>query len=111
MMSAHWAASAAARTSSSLASGRPMRMLSASVPLNRRSFWNTKATVSISSAVGTARTSAPPTATVPSCGSQKRGMRLASVLFPPPEGPTSATVAPAGTSNVTSRTAGTAAPG
>ena len=34
--------------------------------------------------------STPPTATQPELTSQKRGMRLAAVVFPPLDGPTSA---------------------
>ena len=40
------------------------------------------------------RTSTPPTSTTPDAASQKRGIRLAAVVLPPPEGPTSATVCP-----------------
>ena len=43
------------------------------------------------------RTSTPPTKTEPSSASQKRGTSDASVDLPPPDGPTRATVAPAGT--------------
>ncbi len=52
------------------------------------------------------RTSTPPTSTRPPSTSQKRGTRLAAVVLPPPEGPTSATVAPAGTSKLTWRERG-----
>ena len=47
------------------------------------------------------RTSTPPTSTRPSHASQKRGTRLAAVVLPPPDGPTNATVDPAGTLKLT----------
>ena len=78
--------------------------------LNRRLFWNTKATCSISTWGSICFTSTPPTSTVPEVASQKRGMRLAAVVLPPPEGPTSATVCPGSTVNETCERAGTSAP-
>ena len=57
------------------------------------------------------RTSTPPTLTLPESTSQKRGTRLAAVVLPPPEGPTSATVEPAGTSKLMSTSASPEAPG
>ena len=56
------------------------------------------------------RTSTPPTSTLPEFASQKRGMSEAHVDLPPPEGPTSASVLPAGISKLTWSTAGTSAP-
>ncbi len=47
----------------------------------------------------------------PASGSQNRSSRLATVVLPAPDGPTSATVAPAGTTNDISRSAGTDRPG
>ena len=44
-------------------------------------------------------------------GSQNRSNRFASVVLPAPEGPTIATVAPAGMSRVTALRAGRCAPG
>ena len=44
------------------------------------------------------RTSAPPTRTAPSVTSQKRGMSVASVDLPAPEGPTSAVTVPGSSS-------------
>ena len=110
-MSSHCAALAAASTSARVAPGRAARMLSAMLCLNSRSFWNTNATRSISARCGMSRTSTSPMRTAPSPTSQKRGTRLAAVVLPPPEGPTSATVAPAGTESVTSRSAGASAAG
>ncbi len=56
------------------------------------------------------RTSTPPTSTCPPSASQKRGTRLAAVVLPPPDGPTSATVEPAGTVKLTCDSAGVSAP-
>lgn len=42
MMSMHWAALSAAKTSSSVASGLPSFTLSRMLPFMRRLFWNTK---------------------------------------------------------------------
>ena len=110
-MSSHCAACAAASTSSRVASGRAARMLSSRLCLNSLSFWNTKATRSMSSACGMDRTSTPPPSTRPALASQKRGTSEAAVVLPPPEGPTSATVAPEGTCSTTSSSAGASAPG
>mgnify|MGYP007130415087 CR=1 FL=1 len=62
-------------------------MLSSRLCLNSLSFWNTKATRSMSSACGMDRTSTPPTSTRPALASQKRGTSEAAVVLPPPEGP------------------------
>ena len=75
-----------------------------------RFAWKTKATRPMRSAGSMSRTSVPPTRTCPESASQKRGTRLAAVVFPPPEGPTSATVAPAGTSKETWSSAGSPLP-
>ena len=93
-ISIHCAAFNAASTSASVACGLPRRTLSRMLPLSRRLFWNTKEMVSISSSLGIARTSAPPTRTLPLCTSKNRQTRFASVDLPPPEGPTKATVCP-----------------
>ena len=53
----------------------------------------------------------PPSRIAPLDGSQKRSSKFATVVLPAPDGPTSATVAPAGTVNDTSRSAGTDRPG
>ena len=109
-ISSHWAAERAARTSSSVAVGLEARTLSASVCRNSWLVWNTKATWSISSCGSISRTSTPPTSTRPAETSQKRGIRLAQVDLPPPEGPTSARVLPAGTLKLAWLTAGASAP-
>src|SRR5699024_12327964 len=46
--------------------------------------------------------SAPPTVTLPLSVSQNRGIRLAAVVLPPPEGPTRATTCPGRTEKLTS---------
>ena len=109
-MSSHWAALSAARTSSSVASGRAARTFSARVWRKSLFVWKTKATWSMSSCGSMSRTSTPPTRTEPESASQKRGISCAQVDFPPPEGPTSASVAPAGTVKLTWSTAGASAP-
>jgi len=93
-MSIHCAALSAASTSPSVAFGLPMRTLSRILPLMKRLFWNTKETVSINSLLSMSFTFAPPMEILPLCGSKKRAMSAASVDFPPPEGPTNATVCP-----------------
>ena len=86
-------------------------MLSMRLRLKSRVFWKTKETESISSERGTSRTSTPPTSTRPSSTSQNLGTRLAMVLLPPPDGPTSAIVSPSGIAKLTFLTAGASAPG
>ena len=86
-------------------------MLSARLCLNSRSFWKTNATRSIKRAEGMSRTSTSPMRTAPSATSQKRGTSEATVVLPPPEGPTKATVVPCSTENVTSESTSCAAPG
>ena len=81
-------------TCSLVASGLAARTFSRIEVLNRRLFWNTKATWSISTWGWIRVTSTPPTFTTPEAASQNLGIRLAAVVLPPPEGPTSATVCP-----------------
>ena len=95
-ISSHWALWRAAMISSRVASGLPIRTFSKIEALIRRLFWNTKETVFISSSLAMCFTSTPPIFTCPPCGSKNRQIRLASVVLPPPEGPTKATVCPAG---------------
>mgnify|MGYP007134845489 CR=1 FL=1 len=109
-MSPHWAAISAARTSPRVAFGREARTFSRIEALNRRLFWNTKAIWSMSTWGSICRTSAPPTFTMPEVTSQKRGIRLAAVVLPPPEGPTRATVRPGSTVKETWERAGVSAP-
>ena len=85
-------------------------MLSISDSANSWSFWKPNATCFMSSDSGMARTSAPPISTDPDCGSQNRGTRLAAVVLPEPEGPTSATVEPCGTVKLKWLSAGCSAP-
>ena len=56
------------------------------------------------------RTSTPPTSTAPELTSQNRGIRLAAVVLPPPEGPTKATVCPGSAVKETWDSAGVSAP-
>ena len=97
-------------TSSRVASGRAARTFSRTDCEKSRLAWKTKATRPMRSRGSIWRTSMPPTRTRPESTSQKRGTRLAAVVLPPPEGPTSATVAPAGTSKLTWSSAGASAP-
>ena len=55
-------------------------------------------------------TSTPPTVTLPLSTSQNRGIRLAAVVLPPPEGPTRATVCPGSAVKVTWDRAGVSDP-
>ncbi len=110
MMSSHCAAASAASASSRDASGRAARTFSSSVWRKSRFVWNTNATRSMRSCGSMSRTSTPPTRTLPASTSQKRGTSAAVVDLPPPEGPTSATVEPAGTAKLTSESAGASAP-
>ena len=57
-------------------------------------FWNTNETVFISSSLEISRTSTPPILILPEFTSKNLEIRLASVDFPPPDGPTNATVCP-----------------
>ena len=105
MMSMHCTARSAENTSSSVASGLPMRTLSRMLPLMRRLFWNTKDTVSISLFLSMSFTFTPPMEILPLCGSKKRATSAASVDLPPPEGPTNAAVCPAPMERETSSSA------
>ena len=78
--------------------------------LNRRLFWKTKAIWSMSTWGSICVTSTPPTFTTPEVASQNRGIRLAAVVLPPPEGPTRATVCPGSTVKERWERAGEAAP-
>src|SRR5579883_55782 len=103
------AASAASTTRGSTggrSSGAPSAMLSCRVVEKRNASWGTRATARRRDASAIRRTSCPSTRTRPAVGSNRRGTRWASVLFPDPEGPTSATVRPAGRVSVTPRRTG-----
>ena len=78
--------------------------------LNSRLFWNTKAIWSMSAWGSMSRTSTPPTSTAPEDTSQNRGIRLAAVVLPPPEGPTRATVCPGSAMKETWDKAGVSTP-
>ncbi len=109
-MSPHWAASSAASTSCRVAAGRAARTFSKMEVLNSRLFWKTKATRSIRMWGSICRTSTPPTLTEPVVTSQKRGIRLAAVVLPPPDGPTSATTWPGSAVKETWERAGVSVP-
>ena len=55
--------------------------------------------------------SSPSTAIVPSVGSISRLIIFSVVVFPQPDGPTSITISPVGTSRSRALTAGSAVPG
>ena len=96
----------AARTSSSVAPGRPIRTFSSTVPWNRWPSWGPTTIRSRSEANDARRRSTPPYDTVPDPGSYIRAMSLASVDLPAPVGPTSATRSPRRTVSVTSASTG-----
>ena len=78
---------------------RPEAARSRAIVSEKRNVsWGTKPTARRRRSRGISRTSCPSTKTVPGGGSKRRGRRLTSVVFPDPVGPTTATVAPAGTS-------------
>ena len=79
-----------------MAEGRPKRTFSRMEAFSRRLFWKTKETVFIRVSLSICRASTPPMRTTPFWGSKYRARMIARVLFPPPEGPTKATVRPAG---------------
>ena len=92
---------AAATTCSWVASGRPNLMLFSTVSLKRYTDWNTMEMFFIRLSSLYSRTSWPPTVILPPWTSQKRAIRLHRVVLPPPEGPTTAVVLPAGTVRLT----------
>ena len=83
---------AAAMTFSIGASGSPKRILFAMVSSKRYTRWNTKLKFRIRLSKLYSLTFLPPSSTSPLFTSQKRAMRLVSVVFPPPDGPTIAVV-------------------
>jgi hypothetical protein len=85
--SAAWAMSRACHSSVSVASGRPSRRLLATVPLNRNAACGTSPMSCQSGSSSCSRTSTPLTRTLPSVGSESRGMRLSSVVLPLPVPP------------------------
>ena len=89
-------------TSWLLASGLPNRTFSSTVPWNRNTSWRTDATFLRRNSSCKVRTSWLATVTVPDWTSQKRGIKAEIVVLPAPVGPTSATISPGDTSNVTS---------
>ena len=76
-------------------------MLFATVSASRYTSWNTTATCSASASGAISRTSCPPTRTLPLLASQNREIKLMTVVFPLPEGPTSAVRVPGCAVNVT----------
>ena len=81
-------------TCSFVAFGFPMRILSKILCLKRNISWNTKLICFIKSLVPTSRTSTFPILMLPEVTSQKREIKLAIVLFPPPDKPTIAVICP-----------------
>ena len=88
--SSHLAARAAWNTSSSVAVGLPSRIFSFNEQLNKKLSCVTKLTILESSARGISLISIPPILMEPLLTSQKRSISLATVDFPPPDGPTNA---------------------
>ena len=80
----------------SAAVGSPSRMLSATVPRKSVGCCGTHASCERHAAASQSARSTPPTVTRPAVGSPRRRRSEATVLLPPPLGPTSATVSPGG---------------
>ena len=95
IISMHCASRSACITASSVASGLPIRTLSRILILRSLLSWKTYETYFISSSDGMFLTSAPPIFIEPLFTSQKRAIREQRVVFPPPEGPTTAICSPA----------------
>ena len=94
IISVHCAFSRASMTSCSVASGRDSLTFSRTDRFRSLLSWNTYDTVFINSSFGISLTFTPPIFTAPFCTSQKRAISPAAVVFPPPEGPTSASEVP-----------------
>ena len=78
-------------------------MFSATESGSSSGSWGTTETRARTLASVASRRSHPSTRTLPSSGSNSRGISETSVLLPAPVGPTSASVSPARTSRLTSR--------
>ena len=94
MNSVQHAVSAAARTSSSVASSRPMRMLPATVSSKSSTSWNTIETCDSHDSSRKPAMSRPSQVTRPPPGIQNRAASWAQVDLPEPDGPTSAVTCP-----------------
>ena len=105
MISVHWAASSERMTSSLVACGFAMRTFSSTDALIRRLSWKTKDTLSISVSFGIFRISVFPINILPSWGSKNLAIIFARVVFPPPDGPTSAAFCPGAMDSDTSLSA------
>src|SRR3954454_24661380 len=81
-------------------------MFSATVAENRKLSSATNAICDRSELTSTLRRSAPSTSTVPRLGAYNRASSATRLVFPDPDGPTSATVRPASTVSSTSSSAG-----
>ncbi len=100
------AARQAASISASVADGFAYRKFSRMVVCSRYVSWLTTPTMSDRSVSAMSRRSTPSIVTRPPVGSWSRAIRAAVVLFPEPVSPTSARELPAGTSRLTSASAG-----
>ena len=90
-------------SSFSVADGRAYARLARIVSWNRYGSCGTTPTSERSDSSVRSRTSCPPIRTAPRAGSYSRGTRCVIVVFPAPDGPTSAVSFPAGAWKVTSR--------
>ena len=106
MKSSACARAAAARISSSVASGLPTRRFSAIERLNSSTSWNTTPMLRRSAASLSPRMSMPSILTEPDCGSNTRCSSASAVDLPAPVGPTSATISPGSAVKLRSATAG-----
>jgi hypothetical protein len=111
MNSSAFAARAAARSSSVVASGRPIRMLSSTVPWKSQVSWLTTAMRPRICAKLSSRRSRPPMVTRPRSGSWKRSSSRAIVDFPEPLAPTNPTRPPGGTAKLSPPCTSRAVPG
>ncbi len=94
------------RTSSRVAPGWPMAMLSPRLASKTKPSWGTIRMRSVRERGSTSGRGTPPTVTEPSVGSARRDSSLAKVVLPEPVSPTMATLAPAGMSTSTSLSTG-----
>ena len=105
MKSSACAFAAAARISSSVASGRPTRRFSPIERLNSNTSWNTTPMFRRSAESCRPRISMPSILIEPDCGSNTRCRSASAVDLPAPVGPTSAMISPGSAVNFRSVTA------
>jgi hypothetical protein len=105
-----WAISAAWTTSASLASGRPKRKFSSTVPSKSSEDWVTSANCARRLSSDPSRTSTPSMAIRPACGRANPSRSDVTVLFPAPLSPTRAIRSPLASRKERPASAGRAPP-